>query len=119
MWYNIPEDEVIDFSWRAAGTFVSNIRNSIMSGINENYMDYYCSGSEGEVDPQIEDWLSKFDIILFENFYTEISHIVIGHHKTSVVLQYGMKMDDRIAEFKKSNPKIIAYNRSKNIDKIL
>ena len=35
-------------SWRYAGELVADLRNK-----NENYMDFYCSGNEGEVTSEI------------------------------------------------------------------
>ena len=37
-------DQVLDFSWRGAASFVASIR-----GQNETYLDFYCSGWEGEI----------------------------------------------------------------------
>lgn len=44
-------------SWRHAGGVVSDIRNRV-AGLNEDYMDYYCSGNEGIVAPRVASALS-------------------------------------------------------------
>jgi hypothetical protein len=41
-------------SWRYAGGLVAELRNK-----GENYLDFYCSGSEGWVAPEVEKALNK------------------------------------------------------------
>ena len=64
-----PEELVVDAlmgkdptiwscSWRSAGGVVADIRNMHYE-LNECYMDYYCSGNEGKVDPQIKELLGE------------------------------------------------------------
>jgi hypothetical protein len=98
VWYDYISDECISFSWRGSGGFVASIRN-----IGEDYMDFYCSGNEGEVDEEIEKLFNENGIVLFEDFY---SHKDIEHN-------------ERVEIFKKKNPVVVAYNRDKKIDNII
>ena len=43
------KDDAWSCSWRYAGDLVSTLR-----ACGEDYLDYYCSGGEGHVDPDIE-----------------------------------------------------------------
>jgi hypothetical protein len=43
-------------SWRTAGAIVAKLR-----GRGENYLDFYCGGNEGVVDPEIEYDLGRMD----------------------------------------------------------
>lgn len=47
-WRNIETREVYSCSWRYAGGLIAGIR-----GMKENYLDFYCGGNEGKVDPEI------------------------------------------------------------------
>jgi hypothetical protein len=59
VWYDYINDEVISQSWRGAGGFVADIRN-----IGEDYIDFYCSGNEGEVDKDFfGNKLTPFELI--------------------------------------------------------
>ena len=49
-------DSMWSCSWRTAGAIVARLR-----GRNEDYLDFYCSGSEGVVDPEIEYDLGVMD----------------------------------------------------------
>ena len=48
------EDDVWACSWRYAGGLVAKLR-----GKGEGYMEFYCSGHEGIVDPEIEEDLNN------------------------------------------------------------
>jgi hypothetical protein len=54
----VKNDEKFDASWRYAGGLVANLRN-VGGGLNEDYLDFYLSGNEGEVFPDVLDVLSK------------------------------------------------------------
>lgn len=97
VWYDYINDECISFSWRGSGGFVASIRS-----IGEDYMDFYCSGNEGDVDGEIESIFNENGVVLFEDFY---SHKDIEH-------------DELIDIFKKNHPVVVAYNRNKKIDDI-
>jgi hypothetical protein len=98
VWYDYVNDEVITFSWRSSGGFVSGIRQ-----LGENYMDFYCSGNEGEIDDEIEKLFESWNIVN-----------VKGYHDIKTKTE-----EERIEEFKKTNPLVVAYNRDKKINNIL
>jgi len=106
VWFNITEDELIDYSWRAAGRFISDVRNSVIDNNDENYLDFYCSGGEGQIDVEIQEFLSQNNIVLFEDFFT------IEDYENDNIMTV-------VEKFKKSHPRIVAYNRDKNINKII
>jgi hypothetical protein len=41
-------------SWRYAGGFVAELRS-----VGEDYLDFYCAGSEGSVSPEVETEMAK------------------------------------------------------------
>lgn len=45
-------------SWRYAGGVVAHLRN-VKANLSEDYLDFYMSGSEGTVFPEIKDVLSR------------------------------------------------------------
>jgi hypothetical protein len=98
VWYDYVNDEVIEFSWRSSGGFVSGIRQ-----LGENYMDFYCSGNEGEIDDEIEKLFESWNIVNVKGYYDV---------KTKTE-------EERIEEFKKTNPLVVAYNRDNKINDIL
>jgi hypothetical protein len=100
VWYDYINDEVISSSWRGAGGIVADIRN-----IGEDYMDFYCSGNEGEVDPEIEELFNANGIVVFENLYDSYSD--------------DLNLTQKAALRKKEHPVVVAYNRDKNLNKIL
>ena len=54
-WQNNGNSEnIYSCSWRYAGGMVAQIRNQ-----GENYMDFYCSGNEGQVNKRIENDLNN------------------------------------------------------------
>ena len=99
VWYDYINDEVISSSWRGAGGIVADIRN-----IGEDYMDFYCSGNEGEVDPEIEELFNANGIVVFENLYDSYSD--------------DLNLTQKAALRKKEHPVVVAYNRDKNLNKI-
>ena len=98
VWYDYVNDEVITFSWRSAGGFVAGIRQ-----LGEDYMDFYCSGNEGEIDDEIENLFESWNIVNVRGYYD---------NKTKTE-------EERIEEFKKTNPLVVAYNRDNKINDIL
>jgi hypothetical protein len=104
VWYDYVNDEVIEFSWRSAGGFVAGIRK-----LGENYMDFYCSGNEGEIDDEIEKLFESWNIVNVKEYY---DGNVFNGIKTKTE-------EERIEEFKKTNPLVVAYNRDKKINNIL
>jgi hypothetical protein len=100
VWYDYINDEVISQSWRGAGGFVADIRN-----IGEDYIDFYCSGNEGEVDPEIEKLFNMNGIVVFENLYESYPDVP--------------DIDEKVKLYKKEHPVVVAYNRDKNLNKIL
>lgn len=48
-----PED-LWSCTWRYSGGILATLRN-----VNESYMDFYCHGNEGFVDPEIADDLKE------------------------------------------------------------
>lgn len=98
VWYDYVNDEVIEFSWRSSGGFVSGIRQ-----LGEDYMDFYCSGDEGEIDDEIEKLFESWNIVNVKGYYDV---------KTKTE-------EERIEEFKKTNPLVVAYNRDNKINDIL
>ena len=100
VWYDYINDEVISQSWRGAGGFVAGIRN-----IGEDYMDFYCSGNEGKVDSEIEELFNANGIVVFENLYESYPDVP--------------DIMEKVEFFKKEHPVVVAYNRDKNINKIL
>ena len=100
VWYDYINDEVISQSWRGAGGFVADIRN-----LGEDYMDFYCSGNEGKVDKEIEELFNANGIVVFEDLYE-------SYPNTPDIME---KVELR----KKEHPVVVAYNRDKNLNKIL
>jgi len=100
VWYDYINDEVISESWRGAGGFVAGIRN-----LGEDYMDFYCSGNEGQVDKEIEELFNANGIVVFEDLYE-------SYPNTPDIME---KVELR----KKEHPVVVAYNRDKNLNKIL
>lgn len=98
VWYDYINDEVITFSWRSSGGFVSGIRQ-----LGEGYMDFYCSGNEGEIDDEIEKLFESWNIVNVKGYYD---------NKTKTE-------EERIEEFKKTNPLVVAYNRDKKISDVI
>ena len=98
VWYDYVNDEVITFSWRSSGGFVAGIRQ-----LGEDYMDFYCSGNEGEIDDEIENLFESWNIVNVKGYYDI---------KTKTE-------EERIEEFKKTNPLVVAYNRDNKINDIL
>jgi hypothetical protein len=98
VWYDYVNDEVIEFSWRSSGGFVSGIRQ-----LGEDYMDFYCSGNEGEIDDEIENLFESWNIVNVKGYYD---------NKTKTE-------EEKITEFKKTNPLVVAYNRDNKINGIL
>ena len=106
VWYDYITDDVISFSWRASGRFISEIRNKIFGNDKEDYMDFYCSDREGVVTENVKKFLNDNKIILFEKFYDSSILIKGDFNKTE-------------KEFKKNCSERIQYLREINIDKIL
>jgi hypothetical protein len=100
VWYDYINDEVISQSWRGAGGFVAGIRN-----LGEDYMDFYCSGNEGKVDSEIEKLFNANGIVVFENLYESYPDVP--------------DIMEKVELFKKEHPVVVAYNRDKNLNKIL
>jgi hypothetical protein len=100
VWYDYINDEVISKSWRGAGGFVADIRN-----IGEDYMNFYCSGNEGKVDSEIEKLFNDNGIVVFENLYESYPDV--------------LDIDEKVELRKKEHPVVVAYNRDKNLNKIL
>ena len=100
VWYDYINDEVISESWRGAGGFVAGIRN-----LGEDYMDFYCSGNEGQVDKEIEELFNANGIVVFEDLYE-------SYPNTPDIME---KVELR----KKEHTIVVAYNRDKNLNKIL
>jgi len=53
-WMNKKTGEIYTCSWRYAGGFVAKLREK-----DEDYMDFYCSGGEGNVNRQVYKELNK------------------------------------------------------------
>lgn len=64
-----PDEQIIDrlkgvdrhiwsCSWRSAGGIIADIRNANYN-TTEDYMDYYCSGSEGNVTYIVEECFNR------------------------------------------------------------
>lgn len=98
VWYDYVNGEVITFSWRSSGGFVAGIRQ-----LGEDYMDFYCSGNEGEIDDEIENLFESWNIVNVKGYYD---------NKTKTE-------EERIEEFKKTNPLVVAYNRDKKISDLI
>lgn len=101
VWYDYVNDEVITFSWRGAGGFVAGIRQ-----LGEGYMDFYCSGNEGEIDDEIEKLFESWNIVNVKGYYD----LNGGTIETE---------EERIEQFKKTNPLVVAYNRNNKIDTLV
>lgn len=52
------DHEEVLMSWRSAGDLVARLRNA-RGGLNESYMDYYCSGYEGVVFADVKEVLTN------------------------------------------------------------
>ena len=101
-WYDYIEDKVISYSWRGAGGYIAELRNALYQS-GEDYMDYYCSGSEGKVLSLVEEILNADGFVVIEGYYdrSELSD------------------DEKLIRFKLKHPDIVSYNRSKKLDDLL
>lgn len=101
-WYDYIGDEIVSFTWRGAGGFLADVRNTL--GYKEEYIDWYMSGNEGNVDPEIESFMNENGIVLFPEYYDF----------TSDVTDF-----DKVKHLKKTNPIVVSYHRDKKIDQII
>ena len=101
-WYDYIEDKVISYSWRGAGGYIAKLRNALYQS-GEDYMDYYCSGSEGKVLSLVEEILNADGFVVIEGYYdrSELSD------------------DEKLSRFKLKHPDIVSYNRAKKLDDLL
>ena len=101
-WYDYIEDKVISYSWRGAGGYIAELRNALYQS-GEDYMDYYCSGSEGKVVALIEEIFNTDGFVVIEGYYdrSELSD------------------DEKLNRFKLKHPDILSYNRAKKLDDLL
>jgi len=53
-WQNVETNEIFTVSWRGAGDIVANNRR-----FNQSYLEYYCSGNEGEIDAEVAEDFAK------------------------------------------------------------
>ena len=54
-WNRVSDKTILwSCSWRYAGGMIASLRHC-----GEDYMDFYCSGGEGTVDPEIQDDMLK------------------------------------------------------------
>jgi len=60
-WINIKTGKKHRMSWRYAGGVVSRLRST--DGIGD-YRDFYCSGAESAVIPEIEEMMKKIGYVL-------------------------------------------------------
>lgn len=51
-------NDVCSYSWRAAGGIVADIRNTNYN-TKEDYMDFYCSGGEGNVSERVKECFAR------------------------------------------------------------
>lgn len=56
--YSLPEDfdwrkDCWSVSWRGSGRIVAELRNKAGVDIEEEYLDWYCAGREGNVSPKV------------------------------------------------------------------
>lgn len=51
-------DEEFAASWRYAGGVVAHLRNA-KANLSEDYLDFYMSGSEGKVFPEVKEVLER------------------------------------------------------------
>lgn len=105
-WYDYISDDVISFSWRAAGSFIAETRNEVFKVEKEDYMDFYCSDKEGIIIEEIKSFLYKNGIILFEEFY-------------ALDMKNEKLYEKQIKKFKLSCPERIQYLRENNLKEIL
>ena len=56
IWVN--DKESFSASWRYSAGFVAHLRN-VSGGLNEEYLDFYLSGHEGTIFPDVLDALTK------------------------------------------------------------
>lgn len=103
-WYDLENEEIISFSWRSSGAFVASLRRQLI-GTNEDYMDFYCSGEEGELDSNIESLFNSWNIVNIPDYY----NFKPGE----------MTEESKIEHFKKNHPIIVSWERDKKINKIL
>lgn len=70
IWYNSSTNDIYSCSWRYAGGLVAEIRN-----IGEDYLDFYCTGGEGEYNANIYKLLNKLGYKALQ--YREFEHLQI------------------------------------------
>lgn len=51
-------NDVCSYSWRTAGWIIADIRNRHYT-TNEDYMDFYCAGSEGTVSDTVKECFGR------------------------------------------------------------
>ena len=61
-WKKLNTDYVYCCTWRYAGSLVANMRDK-----EEDYLDFYCSGNEGEVRKDVEKDLNNLEYIKVED----------------------------------------------------
>ena len=54
IWFNESTNDLYSCSWRYAGGFIAKIRNK-----DETYMEFYCSGNEGNYHEEVYKELAK------------------------------------------------------------
>lgn len=77
VWLNTKTNQEYSFSWRGAAKLVSGIRKVYFDYLNENYLDYYCTGleinretsnpkfvEEGIVTPEISECMESLNLVL-------------------------------------------------------
>lgn len=101
-WYDYIEDVVISYSWRGAGGYIAELRNALYKS-GEDYMHYYCSGSEGKVTPKIEEVFNNECIVVIKDYYekSELTDV------------------EKLDRFRLKHPDIVSYNRAKKLDDLL
>jgi hypothetical protein len=104
VWYDYVNDEAISHSWRGAGGFVASIRNESFD-LREGYMDFYCSGEEGEVDEEVEKLFESWNIVNLKGYYDDKNK--------------GKSDEERLNVFKKTHPVIVSWNRDIKINNII
>jgi len=97
------------FTWRASGGIVANLR-----GKGEDYIDYYCSGHEGNITRKTNRALKKVGIVLVKNYtWFHLKHIFIWRRWIKKNLKQAKRFFDNPEKYKKKYQKYINKQEKK------
>lgn len=76
---SILRDQTWSSSWRSTGAIVAGLR-----GAGEDYLDWYCSGHEGVVHPEIQEDLAELGWCCIDNPRAELPEESMWGERTGI-----------------------------------